>query len=101
MNRLIVLPLPASCIPALEQDDDALPGVLDPVLQLQQLNLQQALVVVVLRPIQPLGIGVVLAPGVDDAAVGMAQDRVILIGVVHPDARRHDALSNHGSTVIW
>jgi hypothetical protein len=82
-------------VAALEQDDYPLAGVLDPVLELEELYLQQPLVVVVLGPVQPLAVRVVLLPGIDDRAVGLTQDRVVLVGVVYPHARRHYALGAH------
>src|SRR6266545_2697786 len=60
------------------------PARLDPLLQLQQLDLQQALVVLVLLAGQPLVVGVALPPGLYGLAVRAEQDRVVVIVVVDP-----------------
>ena len=71
----------AGRIASLEQDDDPLPGLLDPVLQLEQLDLEQALFVVVRRAIEAGLVGKVLAPGVQGNAGVIQQDRVVVIVV--------------------
>ena len=83
MNRLIVPPLPAASRPS-KRITSRSPGALDPVLQLQQLDLQQALLAVVLGAGHPLVVRVVLAPGVDRLAVRVEQDRVVVVVVVDP-----------------
>jgi hypothetical protein len=70
----------------LEQDDDAGAGVLHPVLQLQQLDLQQPLGLLVLRAGEPLVVRVALAPGVDRGAVGPEEHGVVVVGVVDGQA---------------
>ena len=84
MNRLIVPPLPAASRPS-KMITRRSPGRLDPVLQLEQLDLQQALVVLVRRSrSMPLVVRVALPPGVDRAAVAAQQDRVVVVVVVDP-----------------
>ena len=83
MNRLIVPPLPAASRPS-KSDDQPLAGGLDPVLQLEQLDLQQALVPLVLVAAHPLVVRVVLPPGVDRLAVLVQQHRVVVVVVVDP-----------------
>ena len=78
MNRLIVPPLPAASRPSNTMTMRR-PLVLDPVLQPQQLDLEQALVGFVLRPGHALVVGVALLPGVDQAPVLPAQDRLVLV----------------------
>jgi hypothetical protein len=73
----------AGRVPALEQHHQPLARVLDPVLQLQQLDLQHALGAVVLGPGHPLVVGVVLPPGLDRPAVPAQQHRVVVIVVLH------------------
>ena len=76
-------PALARRVPTFEEDDDPLAGVLDPVLQLQQFDLQQPLDHLVLGPGHALGVGVALPPGVDQAAVLPPQDRlVVVVGLV-------------------
>src|SRR5215469_4542095 len=48
---------------------------------------------VVFLTAEPLGVGILLAPGVDQASVGVTEHRVVFVGVIHPDARRHHASS--------
>ena len=66
-------------VPPLEHDDDAPSLLLDPVLQPQQLDLEKALLGFVLRPGHALVIGVAFLPGVDQAPVLPAQDRLVLV----------------------
>jgi hypothetical protein len=66
----------------LEDHDQPLPGFLDPVLELEQLDLQQPLVLVVLGPRHPLVVGVVLPPRVHGGAVVAQQHGIVLVGVV-------------------
>ena len=72
----------AGRVAALEDDHDALPGGLHPVLQLDQLDLERPLEVLVLGPRHLLGVRVVLPPGIDHPAVRPAQYRVIVLVVV-------------------
>ncbi len=73
----------AGGVPALEEDDNALTGVFDPVLQLEQLDLQEPFDDLVLRSRHALGVGIALAPGVDQSPVLPAQDRlVVVVGLV-------------------
>ena len=75
----------AGRVAALEHDDDPLPGGLHPVLQLDELDLQRALRALVVVPRHPRVVRVVLAPGVDRAAVRIAEHGiVVLVIVVHP-----------------
>ena len=83
MNRLIVPPLPAASRPS-NRITSRCAGRLDPVLQLQQLDLQQPLVVLVLVAAHPLVVRVALAPGVDRLAVGVDQHRVVIVVVDDP-----------------
>ena len=61
-------------IPALEENDQPPPVGLDPLLQLEQLDLQQPLLSLVLLVGDALLIGVTLPPGVDDGAVDGAEN---------------------------
>ena len=68
----------------LEDDHHLLAGLLDPVLEAQQLDLQPALLELVLRAPQPLVVGVALPPGLDPPAVGPVELAVVvpvLVGV--------------------
>jgi hypothetical protein len=78
----------AGGVPALEQEHQALPAVLDPVLELEQLDLEQPLAPVVLLPGHPLRVRVRLPPGVHRPAVGPQQHRVVLVAVVDPQVRQ-------------
>src|SRR5215472_4329386 len=78
-------------VTALKDHNNAAARVLDPVLQLEQFDLKQPFQMVVFLTGEPLGVGILLAPGVDQAPVGVAQHRVVFVGVIHPDARRHHA----------
>jgi hypothetical protein len=82
---LIVAALPGR-VAALGQDDDPGAGVFDPVLQLQQLDLQQPLGRLVLGAREPLVIRVALTPGVDRGTVRAQQHRVVIVGVVDREA---------------
>src|SRR5215467_3651227 len=66
--------------------------ILDPVLQFQQLHLEHALRVIVIVTAQPLGVGILFAPGVHQAPVSIAEYWVVLVGIIHPHARRNHAL---------
>jgi hypothetical protein len=70
-------------VPALEDDHDLLAGVLDPVLELDQFDLQHALGMLVIVARHPLVVRIVLPPGVDGSAVRPEQDRVVVVGVHH------------------
>ena len=74
----------AGRVPALEEDDHLLAARLHPVLQLEQLDLQQPLGALVLVPAQPLVVRVALPPGVHHRPVRADQHRVVLVVGVHP-----------------
>jgi hypothetical protein len=81
---LIVPPLAGGVTP-LEDDDDPLAGLLDPALQLQQLDLQLTLDDLVLAALHPPVVGVALAPCLDPQAVGAEELAVVvpvLVGVL-------------------
>jgi hypothetical protein len=72
-------------VAALEHHHQLLAGVLDPALQPEQLDLQLALLDLVLAAVHPLAVGVALAPGVDPVALGVEQLAVVvpvLVGVL-------------------
>src|SRR5215471_6865742 len=79
----------SSRVPALEHDDQPLAGVLDPVLQLDQLDLQQSLGPFVVVARHPLVVRIVLAPGVYHGSVGPQQHRVVVI-IVHDGQSSED-----------
>ena len=87
MNRLIVPPLPAASRPS-NRMTTRVPGLLDPVLQLQQLDLQQPLGPLVLLASHPLGVRIALAPGVHRPTVGAHQHRLVVVAIVHPQVRQ-------------
>ena len=71
---------PLACrVPAFEEDDKPLAGVFDPVLQFEQLDLQQPFGDLVLRSRQALRVGVALPPGVHQATVFPAQDWLVVV----------------------
>src|SRR4051794_26659763 len=72
-------------VAALEEDQVLGPGVLGPVLELQQLDLQLVLLLLVDVAVEPLVVGVVLAPRLDRVAAGVDEVRVGEVLVV-PDA---------------
>ncbi|GFJ95248.1 hypothetical protein [Phytohabitans rumicis] len=67
-----------------EEDHQPGTGGLDPVLQLEQLDLQQALVPFVVVAAHPLRVRVALPPGVDRLAVVADQYRVVVVIVDDP-----------------
>jgi hypothetical protein len=73
----------AGRVAALEQDDQPLPGGLDPVLELQQLDLQQSLGPFIFLAPHPLGVGIAFPPGIHRPTVGAHQHRLVVIAVVH------------------
>src|SRR5215469_13281563 len=75
-------------VTALKDHYYTLARILDPVLQLQQFNLEHALQVIVFLTGHPLGVGIVFAPGVHLAPVSVTKHRVVLVGIIHPHARR-------------
>jgi hypothetical protein len=82
-------PALAGGVTALEQDDEPFARYLHPRLELQQLDLQQTFVALVVAAVEPLVVGVALAPGVHDLTVGAQQYRVIVAGaLVHPVRRQ-------------
>jgi hypothetical protein len=74
----------AGRVAALEHHNQPLTGGLDPVLELQQLDLQQPLGPLVLLAPHPLGLGVALAPGIHRPTVGSHQHGLVVIAIVHP-----------------
>ena len=81
MNRLIVPPLPAASRPS--KSSTCLPPVSWPVLELEQLDLQQVLLLFVDVAVHPFVVRVVLPPGVDRLPVGIDEDRVIVVVLAH------------------
>ena len=73
-------------VPAFEEDYEATARGFDPLLQLQQFDLQQPLFHLILFPGHSGPVGVALAPGVDRRALGGQQDRVIVIFIQHGEA---------------
>src|SRR5215831_1464552 len=80
-------------VTALKDHYDTAARILHPVLQLQQLNLERALQVIVFLTGHPLGVGILLAPGVHLAPVSVTEHRVVLVGIIDPHARRDHALA--------
>src|SRR5690242_3066080 len=74
-------------VTALKDHHNAAARILDPVLQLQQFHLERALRVIVFITAQPLGVGILFVPGVHQAPIGLAEYRVVLVGIIHPHAR--------------
>src|SRR5699024_3477596 len=66
----------AGGVPALEDDDRLLIVVLEPVLVLQQLDLQLVLLALVLVAVHAGLVGVPLLPGVDGVALGIDEVRI-------------------------
>ena len=83
VNRLIVPPLPAASRPS-KMITTRWPVPLDPVLQLQQLDLLLPLDPVVFRPGHPLRVREVLAPRLQPVAVHADQLRLAVEVVLHP-----------------
>src|SRR5262249_41942611 len=81
----------AGGVPALEDDHEAAARILDPVLELEQLDLEQPFQMIVFLAAQPLGIGIILPPGVHHAPVGVAEHRVVLVRFIHPYTRPYHA----------
>src|SRR5215813_6983820 len=79
----------AGRVTAFKDNDNSAARILDPVLQLEQFDLQQPLQVIVFLAAQSLGIGILFPPGIHQAPVRVAEHRVVLVGIVHPYARRH------------
>jgi hypothetical protein len=88
----------AGGVAALEHDHQPLTGRLDPVLELQQLDLEQALGPFVVVTPNPLGIGIALPPGVHRSAVGAQQHRFVVVTVVHAQVGQ---LGQLDSTAVW
>src|SRR5262249_53979582 len=80
-------------VTALKYHYDTAAGILDPVLQLQQFNLEHALQVIVFITGHPLGVGVFFAPGVHLAPVSVTEHRVVLVGIIHPHPWRDHTLA--------
>ena len=81
MNRLIVPPLPAASRPS-NRITCLVPVSCGPVLELQQLDLQQVLLLLVVVAVHPLVVRVVLAPGLDRVAARIDQIGVGAVLVV-------------------
>ena len=102
-------PALASRVSSFEEDDDALARVLDPVLQLQQLDLELPFDHLVVGPGHPLGVGVALPPGVDETTVLPSQHRLVIVvalvedelvevlGQVHVDVEQRSTRGNRRS----
>jgi hypothetical protein len=73
----------AGGVAALEDHDQATIGCLDPVLQFQQLDLQQALRELVFVPVHALGVGIALSPRVDLRAIARHEHRIVVVIVDH------------------
>src|SRR5438552_2757407 len=71
----------AGRVAPLEEHHQPLAGVLDPVLQLEQLDLHQPLLALVVLAVHPLRVRVALAPGVDRFAVDGDQHGIV-VGLV-------------------
>jgi hypothetical protein len=76
----------AGRVPTLEHDHHPLACYGYPVLEFQQLDLQQALRPVVLRPAHPRPVRIVVPPRVHFGAIRPPQDRLVLVAVVSADA---------------
>src|SRR5215831_7268886 len=87
----------AGGVTAFKDNDNTAARILDPVLQLEQFHLQQPLQVIVFLAAQSLGVGVLFAPGIHQASVRVAEHRVVLVGLVHPYARRHHVRAARGA----
>jgi hypothetical protein len=85
LHEALDRPALARRVASLEDDHDLLPGLLDPVLQLDQLDLEQVLLMLVFRPRHSLVVRVVLAPGIHLPAVRMDQDRIVIVVVLDPE----------------
>ena len=81
MNRLIVPPLPAASRPS-NKITCLVPGLLRPVLELQQLDLQPVLLLFVVIAVHPLLVRVVGAPGFDRVAARIDQIGIRTVLVV-------------------
>ena len=68
----------AGGVAALEHQDDALPCLLDPALELEEFDLQAALLDLVLPALHALRIGVALAPRLDERARRVDQLAVVV-----------------------
>jgi hypothetical protein len=66
-------------ISSFEENDDALTCVFDPVLKLQELDLELPLDHLVVRPGHSLGVGVALPPSVDKATVLPPKHRLVVV----------------------
>jgi hypothetical protein len=75
-------PALAGGVAALEDDDVLGPHVLGPVLELQQLDLEEVLLLLVGVPVVHLVVRVVLAPGLDRPAVGPDEQRVLALAAL-------------------
>ena len=99
MNRLIVPPLPAASRPS--NSTTSRPPVLpDPVLQFQQLDLQEPLLHLVLVAVHRSVVRVSLAPGVDRLTAVIEQDRVVVLHVDHGVAAETAEVEARGSAEV-
>ncbi len=69
----------ASGVATLEQDHQPLARILDPVLKLQQLDLQEPLDDLVVRTRHTLAVWVAFPPRINKATVFPPQDRLVLV----------------------
>jgi len=76
-------PALARGVAALEHDDEPPAGALDPVLELQQLDLQEPLLHLVLVDVQPCRVRISLTPRVNRPPAVIEQDRVVVLRVKH------------------
>jgi len=72
----------AGRVAAFEHHDVPVAVRLTPLLQLQQFDLQQPFLFLVLLALHALVVRVVLAPGVDRNALGIQEDRVVIVVVM-------------------
>ena len=95
----------AGCVASLEDDHQPSIVRLEPLLQLEQFDLQRTLLRIVGRPLHFGVVGVVLAPGVHDGPVGAHQHRVIIVVVQHAVAAKRifeqGQFNRHGSSLVF
>jgi len=78
-------------IASFEDHDKAGTRIPHPVLQFEQFDLEQPLDMVVLLTAEALGVGILFPPGINQGPVSLTEYRVVLVRVIHPYARGHDA----------
>lgn len=91
----------AGGVPAFEEQHDAPSGVLDPILQFQQFDLQQTLVHFVDFTGQPGVVGIAFAPGVHRHAVRADQHRIVVVGVQNTESGQRELHFDHVPTIEW